>query len=163
MPTYETELLNRVVALELEAMASINVRCDAKGFFYWTQESFPYFTNRIASNGVADDGSEVFDINRPLVIMRLIVGHITEGYKGEPESKLYEWGPIVKAYIQNRSDFLECANAPYNTRMDGLRYCKVIDNGGFRIFEDSGLGTKQVGRELQLQCEFVEVLEQVYD
>lgn len=163
MASYETELLTRVATLQIEAMASIHVPADAKPYFFYPGAGFPYFTNRIASNGVTDDGSEVFDINRPLVFMRLVVAHLTEGYKGEPESKLYEWGPVVKSYIQNRADFLECATAPYNTRMDNLRYAKVIDNGGFRIFEDSGIGTRQVGRELQLQCEFVEVLEQVYD
>lgn len=163
MPSYETELLNRVVALELEAMASVGIKADAKPYFFHTNEGFPYFTNRIASNLISDDLSEVEDINKPLVIMRLIVGHLTEGYKGQPESKLYEYGPLVKSYIQNRSDFLQCATAPYNTRMDGLRYCKIIDAGGFRIFEDSGIGARQVGRELQLQCEFDEFIEQVYD
>lgn len=162
MPTYETELLNRLATLEEEAMASINVRCDAKPYFYHVQESFPYFTNRIAANPITDDGSEVLDYNNPLVIVRLIVAHMTEGYKGEPESKLYEWGPIVKTYIQRRNNWLECAAAPYNTRMAGLRQSRVSDAGGFRVFNDSGAGVLQVGREIQVQCIFDEIIEQVY-
>ena len=162
MATYETELLKRVAALQLEAMASISVRADAKPYFFHTQESFPYFTNRIAANPIGDNGSEVEDLNNPLVIMRLVVGHLTEGYKGEPESKLYEWGPIVKTYIQRRTNWLQTATGPYAARMEGLQSARVIDAGGFRAFQDSGINAIQVGREIQLQCIFDEVIEQAY-
>jgi hypothetical protein len=162
MATYETELLARVVALQKEAMASINVRCDAVPYFFHVQEAFPYFTNRISANPVSDEGSEDLDVNRPLVIMRLIVGHITEGYKGQPESKLYEWGPLIKTYFQRRTNWLRTASGPYATRVDNLISARMIDSGGFRIFQDSGIGATTVGRELQLQCEFSESIEQVY-
>lgn len=158
MPTYETELLNRCVALELEAMASIGVSADAKAWFFHVQESFPYFTNRIAANQIGDDGSQDEDVNNPLVIARLIVGHITEGYRGQPESKLYEWGPIVKTWI-NRRQWL--TSAAYPLRMNDIRSARVIDAGGFRAFQDSGIGTIQVGREIQIQCIFDELIEQV--
>lgn len=163
MATYETELLARVVALELEAMASIGVtKCDAVPYFFHTQEGFPYFTNRISANPIGDDGSEDLDLNRPLVIMRLIVGHVTEGYRGQPEGKLYEWGPVIKTYIQSRSNWLKTATTPYTTRMDGLQSARVIDSGGLRIFDNSGLGVNQVGREFQLQCVFDESIVQAY-
>lgn len=159
MASYENELLARMVALEIEALASIGVPADAKPYFFHTQEAFPYFTNRIAANGVTDDGSEVFDINNPLIIMRLVVGHVTEGYKGEPESNLYEWGPVVKTYIQS-CQWLQ--SAAYPDRMNRLFIGHVSDNGGFRVFENSGIGVQQVGRELQYQCSISEVIEQVY-
>ena len=161
MATYETELLNRLVALEIEAMASIDVRADAKPYALHVQESFPYFTNRIQSNPVSDDGSEDLDLNNPLAVIRLVVGHVTEGYKGEPESKLYEWGPVVKTYIQRRM-WLQTATGVYSVRMDNLQSARVTDNGGFRIFDNSGLGVNQVGREFQVQCIFTESIEQVY-
>ena len=162
MPSYESELLARCVALQLEAMASINVRADAKPYFFHVQERFPYFTNRIAANPIGDNGSEVEDLNNPLVIMRLVVAHITEGYKGEPESKLYEWGPIVKTYIQRRTNWLQTATGPYAARMEGLQSARVIDAGGFRQFQDSGIPAIQVGREIQLQCVFTEQIDQDY-
>ena len=163
MATYETELLNRLCALELEAMTSIGVRADAKPYFYHAQDSFPYFTNRIASNPVTSEGNaEDIDNNSPLVIIRLVVAHQTEGYRGQPESKMYEWGPVVKTYLQRRSNWLQCAAAPYNTRMDNLQQAIVTDAGGFRVFTDSGIGALQVGREIQVQCIFDEYIEQVY-
>jgi hypothetical protein len=161
MATYETELLNRLAALEIEAMASIGVNADAKPYALHVNERFPYFTNRIASNPVGDDGSEVEDLNQPLVIIRLVVGHVTEGYRGEPEGNLYEWGPVVKTYIQKRSNWLTTATGPYTARMSHLQSARVTDNGGFRIFENSGLGVNQVGRELQVACIFDEFIEQV--
>lgn len=162
MPTYETELLNRLVALEKEAMTSIGVSADAKPYALHVQESFPYFTNRIAANTVTDDGSEDTDLNNPLVIIRLVIGHATEGYKGQPEGKLYEWGPVVKTYLQQRANWLQTAAGPYATRMDNLQSARVTDNGGFRIFDNSGLGVNQVGRELQVQCIFTASIEQIY-
>ena len=162
MATYETELLNRLCALELEAMTSISVRADAKPYFIHTQDSFPYFTNRVATNPRGNDGSEELDLNNPLVIIRLVVAHVTEGVRGQPEGKLYEWGPIVSSYIENRSNWLQCAAAPYNTRMAYLQEARVTDNGGFRVFTDSGIGALQVGREIQVQCIFDESVTQVY-
>lgn len=159
MPSYETELLNRMVALELEAMASINVRADAKPWFIHHQDSFPYFTNRIAANTRTNDGSEVFDSNNPLVIIRFVVAHLTEGVKGQPESKLYEWGPIVSTYIQERSNWLQ--SAVYPDRMDDLTGATVTDNGGFRVFSDTGIGSLQVGREIAVQCIMSEFIERV--
>lgn len=158
MPTYETELLNRCVALELEAMTSIGVSADAKAWFFHTQGSFPYFTNRIAANSVTNDGSEVYDFNNPLVIVRFVVAHITEGYRGQPESKLYEWGPIIKTYIQRR---MWLTSVAYPLRMNNLRQADVINNGGFGAFQDSGIGTIQVGREFQIQCIVDEYIEQI--
>lgn len=160
-PTYEQELLARVVALELEAMASLNVRADAVPYFFHVQESWPYFTHRIASNAVADDGSEDVDYNRPLVIMRLVVAHLTGGYRGEPEGRVYEWGPPVKSYIQARTNWL--ISAAFPVAMAGLQSAHIIDNGGLRVFKDGVSETiQQVGREFQLQCVFDEYVEQVY-
>lgn len=159
--TYEQELLARVVALELEAMASLNVRADAKPYFFHTQEGWPYFTNRIAASPVADDGSEDIDFNRPLVIMRLVVAHLTSGYRGEPESRVYQWGPPIKSYIQARTNWLQSEAFP--EKMAGLQSARLIDSGGLRVFADGATeGTQQVGREFQLQCIFDEFIEQEY-
>lgn len=161
--TYEQELIARVVALELEAMASLNVAADAVPYFFHTQESWPYFTNRIAANPVADDGSEDVDFNRPLVVIRLVVAHLTGGYRGEPEGRVYEWGPPIKSYIQARTNWLQTAFGPFAGRMDGLQSARITDNGGLRVFDDGASDViKQVGREFQLQCVFDEFVEQVY-
>jgi hypothetical protein len=159
--TYEEELLARIVALEKEAMTSLSVKADAVPYFFHTQEGFPYFINRIVSSPVGDDGSEDMDLNRPLIVMRLIVGHITEGYRGQPEGKLYAWGPAIKSYLQDRSNWLQ--SAAYPTRMDNLQSARITDMGGLRVFEDTADGTRTVGREFQMQCVVYDSIEQVYE
>lgn len=162
MPTYMTELLERCVALQIEAMTSIGVRVDAKPVFFWYQEKGPYFTNRIADTPVATDGSEVTDFNQPTVIMRLIVGHITEGKRVlyTPETSLYEWLPVVKTHFQKRM-WLQTASGIYTTRMDGLEPpSRITNSGGLRAFENAGINQIQVGAELTLSCTFVESIEQ---
>jgi hypothetical protein len=161
MATYLTELLNRVVALQKEAMTSIGISADAVPYFWHAQESFPYFTNRIADLSVSGDGSEDIDFNQPTVIMRLVVAHISEGYRGQAEQKLYEYLPVVKTYIQQRSNWLQTDAGLYVTRMDGLQSARITNGGGLRILENTGVGNvTQVCGELQLACIFDEVIEQ---
>jgi hypothetical protein len=163
MATYLTELLNRVVALQIEAMASLTpaVAADAKPRFYYTSEAFPYFTNRIVDTPISDDGSQDEDVNSPVLVMRLVVAHLTSGYHGEPEARLYEWLPHIKTYF-NRRMWLQTASGPYAARMENLQSARVINGGGLRVFENAGINAMQVGAEIQLQCIFDEFIEQVY-
>lgn len=157
MPTYLTDLLARVVAIELEAMTSISVQADSKPFFFHTQEDYPYFTHRIVTNSVTDSGSEEIDFNNPTVIVRLIIGHITEGYKGEPEANLYEWLPMLKSFFAKR---MWLTSTAYPERDDNLRMARIVDDGGLRAFQDAGINAIQVGAELQLQCIYYELIDQ---
>lgn len=160
--SYLNELLARVVTLEKEAMASLNINADAVPYFNYPGSGFPYFTNRIADTPITNDGSEDIDFNNPVVIMRFVVGHATEGYKGEIEGKLYEWLPPIKTYLQRRTNWLQCATAPYNTRMEGLQQARISNAGGLRVFQNEGIDSNQIGAELQLTCVFDEYIEQVY-
>lgn len=155
--SYETELLQRVAAMQLEAMTSIGVKADAKPYFYHTQDDFPYFTNRIAANPRTDNGAEDFDFNTPTVVMRLVVGHLTEGYRGEVETRLYEWGPVVSTWFQ---EHMWLTSAAFPERMDNLSITRLTDNGGLRAFQDSGIDATQVGREIQFTFTFDEYIEQ---
>lgn len=159
--SYETELLLRLAALEIEAMAAISVSADAKPYALYAQEAFPYFTNRIADNPVSSGGEEDIDVNTPLVIVRLVISHATAGARGQPENRLYEWGPHIKTYLQSRM-WLQTATGTYATRMSGLSITRVTTSGGLRIFEDSGIGVNQVGREFQLSLSFSEIVVQAY-
>lgn len=156
MATYMTELLDRVVALQKEAMKCLDVNADAVPYFWHTQEAFPYFTNRIAATPVNNDGSEDTDLNQPLVIMRLVAAHLTEGYRGQSERKLYEWLPPLKTYFQQR---LWLTSRAYPDRMDNLLQVRVTDGGGVRVFQDSGINAMQVGAELQLTCTVPEFID----
>ena len=155
--SYLNDLLDRVVALEKEAMTSMNVKADAVPRFYYVGEGFPYFTNRIADTPISDDGSEEVDLHSPLVIMRLVVGHITEGYKGQPEAKLYTWLPAIKTYFNER---MWLTSETYPDRMGYLQSARITNGGGLRVFENAGIAAMQVGAEIQLACTFYELIEQ---
>ncbi len=162
MATYMTELLNRCVALQKEAMATINVPCDAVPYFFHWQEKGPYFTNRIPDTPIERDGSEETDLNKPTVIMRLVIGHITESYKGIPEAKLYEWLPVVKTYFQEHM-WLQTSTATYGNytaRMDNIFAddTRVTNGGGLRAFDNQGINQIQVGGEIILSCTILEEL-----
>ncbi len=157
MATYLTELLDRTVAMQIEAMASIGKTVDAKPHFWHVQEAFPYFTNRIVDNPITDDGSQDEDLNQPVLVMRFIIAHITAGYKGEKERNLYEWLPVIKTWF-NEHQWL--TSAAYPLRMDNLQQARIVNNGGIRAFENVGIPVVQVGAELQLACIFPEYIEQ---
>lgn len=157
--SYNTDILDRLVALEIEAMTSVGVTCDAKPYFMFTGEAFPYWTNRLADNVVTDDGSEIEDINSMTFIARIVVGHVQSGVKGEREDSLYEWLPVVGAWINNR-ELLQ--SAAYPTRMSNLVRGRVLNKGGFRIFDNAGVGVQQIGGELQIQVIYEELVTQVY-
>lgn len=159
--SYLNELLARVVLLQKEAMASIGVTADAVPRFNHVQESFPYFTNRIADIPISDNGSHDEDVNSPIIAMRLVVSHLTEGYRGEPEARLYTWLPAIKTYFNQRM-WLQTASGIYTARMENLQSARVINNGGLRVFENAGIAAQQVGAEIQLQCIFDEFIEQEY-
>lgn len=157
MATYLTELLERAVAMQIEAMASVGRNVDAKPFFWHVNEGFPYFTNRIADNPISDDGSADIDLNQPVLIMRFVVAHITAGYKGEKERNLYEWLPVIKTWFNER---MWLTSAAYPLRMDYLQQARITNNGGIRAFENVGIPVVQVGAELQLACIFAENIDQ---
>lgn len=160
MATYLTDLLDRVVALQIEAMRSINVRVDAVPYFFYTQEKAPYFTNRIADTPITDDGgSEDENLNQPTLIMRLVIGHVTEGYRGEPDSRLYEWLPVINTYFQRR---MWLQSVKYPERMDNLREARITNGGGIRAFQNDGIGSTQIGAEIVMSCIFYEGFDQEY-
>ncbi len=95
--------MDRIVELEIEALAALSptVACDAKPYFYHTQESFPYWTNRVGPLSF-EDNEEDFDEPTYTVISRLVIAHVTNDYKGENEDKLKLWIPQFVTYFHAR-------------------------------------------------------------
>lgn len=152
------DLLARVCALDKEAMLTIGVTADAVPYFFHTQESFPYFTHRISDDTV-DDDSQDFDRDTYNVVIRLVIGHATEAYVGEPESLLYDAIPVIKEYFNERE---ELQSAAFATAMRNLIEARVIGSSGFRVFQNAGISAQQVGTEFTLQCGFDETIDQAY-
>ena len=149
------ELLARCVVIEKAALAALtpSVSADAVPYFIHTQESFPYFTNRIGNVEVGYDSNEM-DRDIYTVVIRLVVAHITQGYDGVVETDLYNYIPaIITAFNENEG--LQSATYPaaMTNLIEGDQ--QRISCTGFRILETSGLqGIKQACAEFLLPCQF---------
>src|SRR5690348_17165658 len=101
---YLTEALDRLVAMEEEALTDAGFKTDAKPYFFHTQAVFPYFTNRLyedQTTGDAEGETQQWEVNVYNVRVRLIIAHITEGTPGTPEGKLYVYMPLVTNFFLN--------------------------------------------------------------
>lgn len=150
------DALDRIVELEIEALAALAtpVVCDAVPYFFHTQESFPYWTNRI---GPIQNGDEGEDLDNPVVTIyqRLVLGHVTAGYAGENEDKLLTWIPQVFSYYSDHN------RLETDTQSDGLDYlleARIRSCTGFAAFANSGLPHIQAGTEFTLTLEFIETV-----
>jgi hypothetical protein len=157
-------VMNRVVALEKEALAALSpsVTCDAVPRFWHVQESFPFWTNRLSSIEVAagtTDYGEEFDSYTYNVSMRLIIGHITGSYTGEKDTSLQTYIPQVIQYFNER-ELLQ--SAAYPAAPDDLIRARMVSCTGYTQFVNNGSGSTQVGTEFTLRCEFAEEIEQQY-
>lgn len=154
------EILERLAAIEVEALASLSpaVTADAKPYMIHSQEAFPYFVNRVGNVGIESDSHDI-DVYEVELVARLVVGHMTEGYRGEPESALYTYLPAVMEAI-NARELLQ--SATYTTALTGLMEARVSSSTGLRIFETAGIQARQVGTEITVVCTFDDDLTQLY-
>lgn len=161
MASWVNDMLLRLVAIEKEASTALFGRSyDAYPYFFVAAEKAPYWTNRLASLPITDDGSEVEDVYAPVFIARVIMGNVTSGMKGEREYELYELIPYFVEYV-NARELLQ--SAAYPARPDDMFRARCFEVAGFRIFENSGTGTQQYGTEFQIRIDRDELLTQVYN
>lgn len=153
------ELAARVRAICLEAFTTSDASSDP----FFTGEAFPYFVVRIGefTTGSPDgDDSEELDVIVVDVIIRHVVGHITQGYKGEPVETLYTQMPLLMQTFNERT-LLQSAGT-YVAAMTDLTEARFIRGMGFRTIESSGIGVLQVGTEHTVRCEFEYLNDQDY-
>lgn len=153
-------LMLRLAALEKEALGALSpaVIADAVPRFVWAQEAFPYFTNRLGAIGV-DEDSEDFDVYTIDVVARLVIGHVTEGYVGETDTRLQTWIPHLIQYV-NKRQLLQ--SAAYPLALDDITQARVVSCTGFTIFANTIIGATQVGTEFTIRAEFEMPIEQQY-
>ncbi len=109
-----TEALDRLVTIQKELTAILeppnNVNLDAVPYGFYTQESFPYWTNRVLSFRETTDSQE-FYVYTYRVQMRFIRGFVTEGELGGIETRLYTDIPNISTYFAARIRLQNKTNA----------------------------------------------------
>lgn len=151
----------RLCAIEKEGLAALTptVLSDAIPRFWHTQESFPYLTHRLGAVTL-DEDSEDFDVYFYDVITRLVIGHLTAGYKGENDDKLTTWLPHLVDYLNER-ELLQ--SAAYPTELTYLVRARVTSATGYAVFANSAIGgVTQVGTEITTRLEFKPDITQAY-
>lgn len=143
----------RLAALQEEAFT-----CTAKPFFFYVQNKFPYWTNRVGPGTYDWDSQELMIVTRD-IISRLVVGHITEGVAGAPEDDLDTY---IEAWQDKIADSPMLTSATYTTvptYLIALAPTPLADSG-LQIFVSEGLAVVQVGIEFTTRMQiFVSVPE----
>jgi hypothetical protein len=147
--------IDRIVEIEIAALATLSITADAVPYFFHTQESFPYWTNRV---GVVTIAGRSEDIDEPVytVISRLIISHLTADYVGVNEDKLKTWIPVIIRYFHARP-WLETATQ--TSGLANLLFARITDCTGFRVFQAVGIETAQIGCEFTHRLEFEETIQ----
>lgn len=166
--SYLTDLILRACVIEREAFSTITnpltnapYTIDAFPRYFAAGEAFPYCTHRISALPIDhSDNSANEQFPLPRLTIRVVVGHITEGYKGETDERIYVYIPVLTSYFGNRKWM---QSVTYPLKPDYLMDSEVVDAGGFQIFDNRGFaGVSQVGFEIVIACTFTEFVEQVY-
>src|SRR5689334_15613825 len=101
-----TDALNRLVNIQKELTSILeppqNIALDAVPYGFYTQESFPYWTNRVLSYHESSDSQEFF-VYEYRIQMRFIRGYVTEGELGGIETRLYTDIPNISDYFAARN------------------------------------------------------------
>ena len=146
--------MDRLVSMEIESLAAVITTVDAKKFYPWTQEAFPYWHNRITGYE-PEHPSQDYIIHRYEVTGRLVVAHFTEGYRGEGMDKAYQYIAEVNDYFDNNPLMI---TAEYPTAFDdiddasGVEIVQVI---GPNAFANSGIGEMDIGVEFVFSLPFI--------
>jgi hypothetical protein len=160
MPVDLSGAIDRMVELEIEALAALStpVTADAKPYFYHTQESYPYWTNRVGPVSF-DDDEEDFDEPTYTITSRLVIAHATADYKGQNEVKLKLWIPQIITYFHARP---RLGTATLNRGLNSLIHARIGGCTGFRIFQTAGIQPLQVGCEFTHLLQFSETIDLAY-
>lgn len=135
------DLLMRVCAMEEEALGlrALDVLADKL-------DQTPYMTNGLGQiiyeNGATDRG--VYNVR-----MRVIIGHVTEGYKGQSERVLRKYIPQLHAFFRVRPGLTSKKfpdTPPYVSAVGAF----LTGGIGTAYFQEPGL-PMQVGSELTLR------------
>jgi hypothetical protein len=152
------EMVLRGAAIIQEVFPNAEVSTDP----LFAGETFPYFVVRagaITDGVTADDESEELDGITVNMIVRHVIGHITQGYRGETAVEMYsEVGLLLNTF--HSRDLLQ--SATYPEAMLHIDEARFVSGAGFAVIESSGIGVMQVGTEHVIRCEFTYGNEQDY-
>ncbi len=159
MPSTLSQAMTRIAELQKDALNTLTGgKVDAVAFFPYAQEDFPYFVNWLSGDDEDEEVSEDIVLDRYVVTMRLVVGHLTEGYEGEVALDIYEYIPAIKAAFATNS-FLKSTDSPTDLDSIAPEGVNITGSTGLRAFVNAGLNVTQIGVDFTLE---LPILREVY-
>ena len=167
MPSYRTELLNRLVAMEKEALDSWvstqfpgKAGIDAKPYLFHQQSFFPYIVHRVGTS-VPDPKDEDNSLRSYEVFIRIVMCNLTSGVNGENELWVNEMIPILEQYFIEHPMLTTDSTEPYTDEPLWLYSEAVIinDTSGIIPFEIGGIDAVQIGEELSLDVPIIRFID----
>lgn len=154
------ELLARLVAIELEAMAALlpNQETWTKPAWFWQSEGTPYWINRLATIG--DDPQTIGDegnYDNVTAEMGLIYGEVSAGFDYEVETAVNEILPGLTAFLRKRAWL---TSASYPARMNYLSECHISLASNLTEFPPTPAGARRIGILFRAACQFYVPVEQ---
>ncbi len=151
------DAMQRCCAIEIAALAAMlpTQAADAVPYFFHTQESFPYFTHRLGTTDYTEN-SEELEVREREIIIRLVVAHLTEGFKGAPEERLFDYIDVLETAFSTQDARQLTAASPYTDVPDYLypTDTRFSSSAGLRVFENTGFPVRQVGTEFTFLIPF---------
>lgn len=157
MASYRNDLLNRLVAMEHEALDGYiaanfpnRTGIDAVPFLFHEQVATPYIVHRVGRGTSNENWPEDSSLRQYDIGIRLVIGHLTANYVGQNEYETNEILPLLEDYLEKHRDLTTDPTGIYPTPPTWLfpENIDLNDTTGILAFEYGGIKSKQVGEEL---------------
>lgn len=152
------QMLQRLCDIAQAALRAAGLAVIARPTFLSPLSAPPYLAARIVDHRVTTDAGSADEWleHTVTVVLRLVIGHVTEGYVGEPEATLYTAMPVVIRALAS-TPLLQTAAQP--TPQTHLVSADIVSCTGLRVFEAPGMAAQQVGCEFVVSCQFNETIQ----
>jgi|AACY02.2.fsa_nt_gi hypothetical protein len=147
--SYYEDIMKRIAAMQKQALSALTSDAvDAVHYWPHQQESFPYFVNRLGGGDFDRTSTGMAQIQRD-VLMRMVVGHMTEGIGGAIAETVYAYMEAVEDFFHQQP---RLTSAAYPTSADYvIDQPKITGDTGLVAFQNAGIETIQVGVEYTLE------------
>lgn len=150
---YLHDCLLRICEVQKDIMSPIRV--DAVPYFPYSQEVFPYFYNQLG-NGNYEQVSMDYPVQTRVINMYLVLAHLTEGYRGDVQTKLDDYVlKVVEGFMSPKHCMLQSQAYP-TPSPHLLDAVQVVSDTGVRAFTNGGLNEQlQIGVQFELRLTLV--------
>ena len=145
-----TDITKRLNALQQKAISGAEVHPN----YMVRGARFPYWTNRLGTTANEFNSEDLYNEPRQF-LMRLVIGHVTTGYTGEPEDVLGGFIDTVYTTFLDKNARMLVDGTTYTTvpnYLDALSVDLNAGDTGLAFFEAPWIGTTtfEVGVEFTL-------------